>query len=296
MIPFALIHLEALIEIAQQGSFQAAADRLGVTQPTISMRVRDLESALGGPLFDRSGHRAVLTERGREALRYARQMVGLARELHGVSASEEAAGVVRIGAADTFALQQLPGLLAELERRYPRLHVDLTIDHSVRLSRVLRREGIDMAFLTMPERTPEIHVERLFPIELAWVASPTLIPPKGELSARQLATLPILTNPAPSHLYSSVRDWFAAEGEAPERLNTCNSLTVMVKLAAAGFGVSLLPTSMLGVELASGALREVRTRRPVPPHVCFLARRRHGGPPQLRLIEGVVRELLALPM
>ena len=155
MIPFALIHLEALIEIAQQGSFQAAADRLGVAQPTISMRVRDLESALGGPLFDRSGHRAMLTERGREALRYARQMVGLARELHGVSATEEAAGVVRIGAADTFALQQLPGLLAELERRYPRLRVDLTIDHSVRLSRILRREGIDLAFLTMPEQTPE---------------------------------------------------------------------------------------------------------------------------------------------
>ena len=152
MIRFALIHLEALFEIAQQGSFQAAADRLGVTQPTISMRVRDLERALGGPVFDRSGHRAVLTERGREALRYARQMVGLARELHAVSASEEAAGVVRIGAADTFALQQLPGLLAELERRYPRLRVDVTIDHSVRLSRVLRREGIDMAFLTMPER------------------------------------------------------------------------------------------------------------------------------------------------
>ena len=128
MIAFALIHLEALIEIAQHGSFQAAADRLGVTQPTISMRVHDLESALGGPLFDRSGHRAVLTERGREALRYARQIVGLARELHGVSASEEAAGVVRIGAADTFALQQLPGLLAELERRYPRLRVDVTID------------------------------------------------------------------------------------------------------------------------------------------------------------------------
>lgn len=293
MLPFGLIHLEALMEIAEQGSFKAAADRLGVTQPTISMRVRDLEAALGARLFDRGGHRAVLSEQGRETLRYARQMIALAREMRASSASSEAVGVVRIGAADTFALQQLPGLLAELEGRYPRLRVDLTIDHSVRLNRLLRRDEIDLAFLTMPEQAPEFHIARLFPVELRWVASPNLMPRSREVSARQLSAMPIMTNPAPSHLYSSVRDWFAAEGETPERINTCNSLTVMVKLATAGFAVSLLPITMLGVELSSGALREIRTRRPVPPHVYHLARRRHGNPPQLRFVEDVVRDTLS---
>lgn len=293
MVPFGLIHLEALMEIAEQGSFKAAADRLGVTQPTISMRVRDLEAALGTRLFDRSGHRAVLSEQGRETLRYARQMIALAREMRASSASNEAVGVVRIGAADTFALQQLPGLLAELERRYPRLRVDLTIDHSVRLNRLLRRDEIDLAFLTMPEQAPELHIVRLFPVQLRWVASPSLMPQRREVSARQLAAMPIMTNPAPSHLYSSVRDWFAAEGETPERLNTCNSLTVMVRLATAGFAVSLLPITMLGGELASGALREIRTKRPVPPHIYYLARRRSGNPSQLRFVEEVVRDTLS---
>jgi DNA-binding transcriptional LysR family regulator len=293
LIPFNLTHLEALSAIAEQGSFRAAAERLGVTQPTVSMRVRDLEAALGVRLFDRSGHRAILSEQGRETLRYAQRMIALARELHATAASVDLAGLVRVGAADTFALTHLPVLLGELERRYPRLRVDLTIDHSVRLDRLLRRDGIDLAFLTMPGEVSDLHLERLFPVELRWMASPGLMPARGELSARQLATVPILTNPAPSHLYSSVRNWFAASGETPERLHTCNSLTVMIKLAAAGVGASLLPTAIIGGEIASGTLRELRTRQPVPPHMFYLARRREAGSPQLRFVEDVAREILA---
>jgi LysR family cyn operon transcriptional activator len=293
LIPFSLSHLEALNAIAEQGSFRAAAERLGVTQPTISMRIRDLEAALGVHLFDRSGHRAILSEQGRETLRYAQRMIALARELHTTAASVEVCGVVRLGAADTFALTHLPALLAELEHRYPRLRVDLTIDHSVPLYRLLRRDGIDLAFLTMPEEAPELHLERLFPVELRWVASPGLMLAIGELTARHLATVPILTNPAPSHLYSSVRDWVAAEGEVADRLHTCNSLTVMIKLAAAGFGASLLPIAILAGEIGAGTLRELRTRQPVPPHMFFLARRRHASPPQLRFVEDVAREILA---
>ena len=71
-------HLETLVWIARLGSFRAAAARLHLTQPTISMRVRELEAQVGVALFDRRSYRARLTPRGREVVGYAEQILGLA--------------------------------------------------------------------------------------------------------------------------------------------------------------------------------------------------------------------------
>ncbi|MEM5709725.1 LysR family transcriptional regulator, partial [Elizabethkingia meningoseptica] len=73
--------MEALLAIARLGSFQAAAEHMNVTQPTISLRIRELESALGVRLFEREGRRAVLTAEGVLARRYAEQAVGVLDEL-----------------------------------------------------------------------------------------------------------------------------------------------------------------------------------------------------------------------
>ena len=76
---------------------------------------------------------------------------------------------------------------------------------------------------------------------------------------RDLLRTPIICNPAPSHLYRAVHEWFAAGDCVPERITTCNSMTIMTRLAAVGFGVAILPTSVLRNEFELGALRPLRT-------------------------------------
>ena len=96
--------LDALRWIARLGSFRAAAARLNVSQPTVSMRVRELERLLGAILFDRSGQRAVLTEAGRDLVRYAERILTLAEEMELRSAGAMTIDApLRMGAADTFA-------------------------------------------------------------------------------------------------------------------------------------------------------------------------------------------------
>ena len=76
-----LKQLEAFYWAASAASFLVAAGRLHVSQSTLSKRISDLEGQLGMPLFDRSGHRAALTEAGQQLLPLARRMLGLADEM-----------------------------------------------------------------------------------------------------------------------------------------------------------------------------------------------------------------------
>src|ERR1700738_1988125 len=121
--------LEAVYWIAQLGSFRAAAAQLNLSQPTISMRVRELERHLGTTLFDRDSYRAQLTEAGREAVRHAARILTLASELEARMTREVVLkSPLRLGAADSFALTHLPALLSQLEHLFPAVRVDLQID------------------------------------------------------------------------------------------------------------------------------------------------------------------------
>jgi DNA-binding transcriptional LysR family regulator len=292
MLSFA--HLEALIAIAELGSFRAAAERLGVTQPTVSMRIRELEHSLSTQLFDRSTYRPRLTADGREILRYAQRMMGLLHEMRAIALDGAGVvGTIRLGAADTFALTCLPALLGRLEDRFPRLKVALDIDYSFNLNRKLQAGELDLAFLTAPSAGPEVSVEPLAPIALAWVASPRLGLPEGRLSPADLADLPILTNPEPSNLYSTALAWFGGAGLEPARLSTCNSLTHMLRLAAAGVGVSLLPTAILRAEVEAGLLRVLETAPAIAPHEMALGLRCGPGAPDLSLVRSLAREVVA---
>jgi DNA-binding transcriptional LysR family regulator len=282
--------LDALRWIARLGSFRAAAVRLNVSQPTVSMRIRELERLLGTTLFDRSGQRAVLTEAGRDLVRYAERIVTLAEEMELRSAGAMAIeNPLRMGAADTFALTCLSPLLAQIERTFPALRVDLQIDFSFNLNRRLQKGELDIAFLSGPVDAVGVRVEPLVRLPLAWVASPRLPLPGRILEPGDLRRTPIITNPEPSHLYRTVHEWFAAGDCQPERITTCNSLTIMARLASVGYGVAMLPTAILRAEFELGTLRPLRTDPPVGAHDLLLARRASLSP----VIVSAVRDTAA---
>lgn len=266
--------LDALRWIARLGSFRAAAVRLNVSQPTISMRIQELERLLGATLFDRSGQRAVLTAAGRDLVRYADRIVTLAEEMELRSAGAMAIEApLRMGAADTFALTCLSPLVAQIEHRFPTLRVDLQIDYSFNLNRALQKGELDIAFLSAPVDEAGVRAEHLVRLPLAWVASPRLGLPNRVLEPRDLLGMAIICNPQPSHLYRAVHEWFAAADCVPERITTCNSLTIMARLATVGYGVAILPTSVLRNEFELGALRPLRTDPAAGSHDLLFAYR-----------------------
>lgn len=268
-------HLETLLWIDRLGRFRAAAEHLKLTQPAVSMRMRELERVVGAALFRREGQTVRVTALGRELVAYAEQLMALSREAERrLLAPPRLQGTVRIGVADSYAITALPGVLLEIERRHPALRIAIEVDFSANLDRRLNRGALDCAVLTAPTPGPAIHAEPMADLRLAWVAGRRIVPPGDRATPQALSDVPILTNPAPSHLHATIRSWFATAGIEPERLNTCSSLTVMARLAAAGFGVSLVPVDVFRAEIAAGALRVLRARPALPRHRICVAYRR----------------------
>lgn len=259
--------LEALRWIARLGSFRAAAAKLNIAQPTISMRVRELERLLKASLFDRTGYRAQLTPKGREMVDYAERILALAEAMENDSSGGGGTwGPIRLGAADTFALTCLPALMFRMEQTNPTLQLDLNVDFSAHLNQKLQKGEVDIAFVTDPVPGPKVAVEPLADLHLAWVASPKIPLPARTLRPEDLKSLPILTNPRPSQLFTTVWRWFADHGHQPERLSTCNSLAILIRMASAGYGVGLLPVALLRDEVERGVLQVLRTKPAIPPH------------------------------
>src|SRR5262249_8217557 len=146
-----LDQLEALLWISKLGSFRSAARKLRLSQPAISSRIRGLESHLGMSLLDRSGHRPRITPEGLEVLRHAEQMIGLAENFRARCGERgPLPTLIRMGAADSFALTHLSPLLERLAEQHPGIHIDLEVGFSANLDRKLQAGELDIAFLTSP--------------------------------------------------------------------------------------------------------------------------------------------------
>jgi DNA-binding transcriptional LysR family regulator len=251
-----LSQIEAFYWINRLHGFHAAAARLNLTQPTVSLRIRGLEQALGVRLFERSGRKIRLTADGRELLPQAERMISLAEELHAKRAhTDPLRGRLRLGAPDSFGLTCMPGLLGSLKKQYPELNVALTIDNSSVLNQRLNDRELDVAILADPELEAHVAMEPLGTIECAWVASTRIHLPRGVVQPRDLVSHEIFTNPEPSNLMNLVRNWFSTGGLEVPHLSTCNSLSVILRLTLAGAGVSLLPTAILPRLRVPGAFR-----------------------------------------
>ncbi len=147
-----LRQLQFLAALAANGGFIKAADAVGVTQPTLSAGIKELESVLGVRLVDRTRAGAVLTAAGEEtaarAVRILSEVEELTRAVRGVSAP--LAGVFRLGAIPTIAPFLLPRAFPLLRQRFPALKLHLREDLTPRLIEALRARTIDAAVIALP--------------------------------------------------------------------------------------------------------------------------------------------------
>ena len=132
--------LETFICVARLGSFTATAQRLHASQPAISMRIRELEFALGVALLDRSTTGIRLTNAGRTCMRYAERMLALRAELrYRAGDTKTLAGIARMGVSEFIAVTWLPALIARLAAEYPEISVELDVDENIMLQRRFRK-------------------------------------------------------------------------------------------------------------------------------------------------------------
>lgn len=258
-----LSQIETFYWVARLKSFHAASRHQHLTQPTISARIHELESAVGHRLFERNAQGAELTPKGASFLKKAEKLLHLADNM----LTEEAdpmRGLLRLGSNESSALMGLAEFFESLHEHYPALRVELTIDVGASLRARLGAGGLDFAILTDPSTHPHVGDVLLGDSDMCWVGKKGTVEAGTVLSPSDLAGMPLLTVPAPSSLHALNMAWFASARVSPPHLNTCNSLAVMLRLVVSGIAVAIMPRAILQRELDDGSIEALKVTRPVP--------------------------------
>lgn len=275
--PFSPTHLRLLVEVAEHGSFSAAAQALGYTQSAVSRQAAALEATAGRALFERRPDGVVLTPAGARLLvRAARvldELDAAARELAG---SDGSGGPVRLGAFAAAAAGLLPRVLATLPRE---LVVSVREGSTPVLTRALRAGALDLAVIaqTPPFRPPDAESPRL---ELTVLSEGDLVigvGPRHPFAARGAVEVDELAGQTwvGSRADSGQLGVWPGLAERPDLRYSVRDWQAKLQFVAAGLGITtlapvaldVLPDGVRVVAVRGGpheTRRMVLARRPVP--------------------------------
>ena len=250
--------LETFVWVARLGGIAEACKRLNVTQSTLSMRIKTLESDLRIRLFDRSHQRLTLTAKGRDLMRYAEQIVAVSEQIRLYVADPTAQyGNIRVGMSEFVALSWGPQLLRHFSQEFPNVMIDLEVGVPAALMEQLVGDKLDVLLAPTPFNPgPLIKQSSLGTVEFAWMASPSLGLPEGAITPNQLVDLPIVSyDGRKSIFFSAVQRWFLQHGVDVQRLTVSNSLVTSISMIVQGLGIGILPKSYCKPLIASQKLQ-----------------------------------------
>jgi DNA-binding transcriptional LysR family regulator len=257
----ALYHLETLLWIARLGTFSAAAERLNTTQPSVSARIRELESHVGVKLFQREGRRMMLTIRGRQL---AQQCEPLWNDLENMLLSPEkffkASGIVKLGCGEIAAALWLPEFVAELKRSMPGVTLEIDIDLTINLRQKLEAGLLDIAFVVGPVDTPSLLTSKVASVEMLWMtsskpkASPAAPRSRADQPQAVRAEQQVWCLSRPSHLYQVMVESLRNAGLNSRSINTCNHVRALIDIIASGAGIGIIPEPMARDRIERGEL------------------------------------------
>jgi DNA-binding transcriptional LysR family regulator len=256
--------LAAFCAVVERRSFSQAADRLGVTQPAVSLQVRALEKRLGTQLLDRSGRRVEPTEAGWRLFRGAQRMLALEDQLVAeVAASSEGdlAGDLVLGASTGPAAVAVPVVLGEFQRTNPDVRVFLTVSdtHSI-VERVAARE-LELGIVGAARRHRGVRFEPFFSDEVI------LGCPHGHRFGDRTVTLdglreePLILMQEGAGVRQIVEDALRRQGIRLRDLDVKLELGLQESVrraVEAGYGVTFISRTAVEADLHAGRLAEAR--------------------------------------
>ncbi len=269
--------LRAFVEVVRQGGFSQAAKVVFATQSTVSKAVRRLEDEIGAPLFDRLGHRAVLTETGdvvyRRALRILAErddLLAEIEELRGLKRGTLRLGLPRIGSSTLFA-----PLFARYRNLYPGVEVRLIESGSDRLEEILLAGEIDLAASLLPVSDDfEWQSVRVEPL-MALLPARHALAASGHLVPEALQELPFILFESGFGLNRIILDFCQRHGFTPAIAARSSQIDFIVGLVAAGLGVAFLPR-MIADQTPHDGVRAIALQDPLTDwHMAMIWRR--GG-------------------
>jgi DNA-binding transcriptional LysR family regulator len=275
-----LSHLRTLREVARHGSFSRAGEALRLSQPAVSLHIRQLEQDFGLPLIERVGKRAFPTPAGEILLAHGeRAFAELAAARTALSRKSDAVGGrVRLGTGATASIYLLPPLLRRLRLKHPAVELTVTTGNTREIVQAVIDNTLDVAVVTLPVTGRELEVTPFYrdplvviaPREARWRGKKTIAP-------AALAGEKLILFERGGAIRAVINGWFAKAKTAPIVTMEIGNAEASKKLVGAGLGLSIISTVAVKKEIAAD---ELVALAPDPPLARMLGTvRRRDKPP-----------------
>jgi LysR family transcriptional regulator, hydrogen peroxide-inducible genes activator len=276
-----LRQLRYLSALAKHGHFGRAAEACSVTQPALSMQIRDLERTLGVAVVERRPGDVMLTDVGREIARRAEDLLTASRDLVDFARYRSGllTGRLTLGVIPSLAPYLLPRILPLLQSRFPELRLELRETQTRQLVEDIKSGALDAAMLALPVGEPDIDTIAMFE-DLFLLAVPAS-DPRSE--ATRVAAIDIdqsrlilledghcLRDQALAFCATAARSRTSAGGT----VFGASSLNTVMQMVAGGYGVTLIPQIAADVERRDDRVKFLRLENPQPGRSIGLAFRR----------------------
>ncbi|UTD29356.1 hydrogen peroxide-inducible genes activator [Bradyrhizobium sp. WD16] len=274
MIRFTLRQLRYFDALARLGHFGRAADACAVTQPALSMQIKELEEALGGVLIERSARQIVLTKFGEELAERVREILRSVDELGDFARAslDQLVGRLRVGMIPTVAPYLLPKVIGNLTRMHPELDIHVRETVTPKLLQELAEGRLDAAIVALPVSEPSLTEVALF-TENFLLVRPGEEEGRPAPSAEMLREMRLLLLEE-GHCFREQALSFCSMQSPPREMLDASSLSTLVQMVGAGMGVTLIPEMAVAVETRSASVSVTRFQDPQPSRTIGMVWRR----------------------
>lgn len=224
--------LRAFVTLADTGNFTLAAQRLHLTQSTVSQQINHLEDNIGWELFDRTQRPIRLTAAGEKLIGYARRLLSLQREAQAQLADTSGSAIIRVGLPDDITTAAIFDIFSQFARQNQAIRLDVTTGLSQELSQRYRNGEFDIVVIKEPSPAMDCCVS--FPEPLAWFESEAH-------QGNWPDPMPLITFPPGGLYWDSMFDTMNQSGLNWYVAFSSTSLNSVLSAVEAGLGISLLP-------------------------------------------------------
>jgi LysR family hydrogen peroxide-inducible transcriptional activator len=265
MMNVTLRQLRYFDALARHGHFGRAAEACAISQPALSMQIREMEQALGGALLERSARQVALTQFGEELIQRVRDILRSVDELADFAraSQDRLAGRLRVGMIPTIAPYLLPKVIENLARLHPELDIHVRETLTPKLIKEVAEGRLDTAIVALPVSEPSLTEVALFTENFLLVRpgedKGTPVPSSEMLREMRLLLL------EEGHCFRDQALSFCnMQSSPPREVLDASSLSTLVQMVGAGIGVTLIPEMAVTVETRSAPVSVARFKNPQP--------------------------------
>ncbi len=253
--------LETFIQVAEQGSFTKAAEKLGYTQSAVSFQIKQLEEALKTVLFERINHSIKLTPKGREILNLAHQMIALAGDIEKTANdTNEISGTVRIAMADSLCHFIFWDHFSEFHRLYPNIKLKVISTSTEEMFRLAKQNDIDLVF-TLDKHLYDTNyvIVKEHEINTSLITSAeNELALKEELSLDDISCEPLILTEKGMSYRQTFEEYAAKKSIELKPILETGDTELICHLVEQGAGISFLPDFVTEKYVKNGKIKQVR--------------------------------------